>query len=176
MINVPQYNITKNIPSSQLREAFRILWHDFMINVIIVQQCDGIVTVHAYFPYANHQCGVYSPSNIMRIGYFNKTNQSITYTTDTLSNSSSNFHTYYNTEPFFPAKVPFNMEECSLMVGISIWPPLVNDPTNTDDAGFEIDFLFNVRREMNLKINYNTTINWQRRPPYLLVCSTRKFD
>lgn len=141
-----------------------------MINAVIVQQCDETATVHAYFPYANHQCGDYSSSNIMRIGYFNKTNsRRIIYIRDTQSNSSLHYHKYYNTEPFYPAKVPANLEQCGLKVGKSIWPPLVNDPINNDEAGLEIDFLLNVEREMNIKVNYNTTLDWQGRKPFLKV-------
>lgn len=156
-----------------MTEAFRILWRDVMINAIIVQQCDETVTVHAYFPYVNHQCGVYSASNIMRIGFFNKTiykdTNRITYTRTTPLNSSLHYRNYYNTEPFYPAKVPVNLEQCGLKVGKSVWSPLVIDPMVKDEAGFEIDFLFNVERAMNIKINYNTTIDWQGRPPFLKV-------
>lgn len=113
----------------------------------------------------------------MRIGYFNKTipkdgvppTKNITYISDTPLNSSLHYRKYYNTDPFYPAKLPINLEQCGLKVGKSIWPPLVIDPMDKNEAGFEIDFLFNVERQLNIKINYNTTLDWQGRPPFLKV-------
>lgn len=54
--------------------------------------------------------------------------------------------------PFFPNKVPLNLNGCEIIVSTGIFPPSVVDVHSKDDAGIEMDFIFKSMQHMNATV------------------------
>lgn len=58
-----------------------------------------------------------------------------------------------NDLPFYPNKVPFNLNNCEIVVSTGVWPPTVID-VRGNERGIEIDLVSTLLQHMNASINF----------------------
>lgn len=143
-----------------------MFWTHYILNLVLLQQCNQIIQVFSYFPYENNKCAIFDKSNIYQIGYFNNRNQ---YKTVHIVEPRKHFSNRFNRLPYFPGKVPRDLNECAIKILASVWPPFVIDPKDKNNAGFEIDFVYNVMEQMNLNVTWIQYENWNKSCELLIV-------
>lgn len=60
-----------------------------------------------------------------------------------------------NSLPFFPDKVPLNLNRCPVKICTGIWPPNTINITSVDEAGIEMEFI----KTMEYQLNCNLSIH-----------------
>lgn len=62
-----------------------------------------------------------------------------------------------NSLPFFPDKIPLNLNRCPVKVTTGIWPPNVINTTSTiDEQGIEMEFIKTMEYQLNCNLSIDT--------------------
>ncbi|KAJ6649149.1 hypothetical protein Bhyg_04382, partial [Pseudolycoriella hygida] len=115
-----------------LKKLSSLLWENKILNFIILRDCKLTVDVHSYFPFANGKVD------------FHKEQTSYIHKMDPFSQRNL---------PFFPNKVPLQLNNCKINASTGIWPPTVID-VNSNEPGIEIDLVFLLAKHINASINF----------------------
>lgn len=60
-----------------------------------------------------------------------------------------------NSLPFFPDKIPLDLNHCPVQTSVSIgWPPSVNDLSSINEAGIEVDFIMALQKQIRCNISF----------------------
>lgn len=142
----------------EICEIFKILWTKKIINSIFFQSNTDInvLDVFSYFPYENEVCGKFNNDNVYNIGYFE---MSITKNVSSLQFQSKHnqefnlyFQKYYNKLPFFPPKIPLNLNNCEVKISANVWPPNIIDLNSTTEPGIETALMNDIAKHINAKM------------------------
>lgn len=54
-----------------------------------------------------------------------------------------------NSLPFFPDKIPLNLNRCPIKIITGIWPPNVIRLSSIEEAGIEVEFIKTLEKQLN---------------------------
>lgn len=66
-----------------------------------------------------------------------------------LSTPASSIHSL----PFFPDKIPLNLNGCPVKIITGVWPPNVINISSVDDAGIEMEFIKTMEHQLNCNLS-----------------------